>query len=128
MESQIELFSDSLDTDFYYRLKANLDDVEALANSLCYAVSKYGEDMGMTGEAKNSAGASFWTVADGLSDEIISCAEERDEEWRSRLMAKLAFEAYAIYDRVCRHETAREMICWMNHRRIGAKWRKKNAE
>lgn len=128
VESQIELFSDSLDTDFYYRLKANLDDVEALANSLCYAVSKYGEDMGMTGEVKNSAGASFWTVADGLSDEIISCAEERDEEWRSRLMAKLAFEAYAIYDRVCRHETAREMICWMNHRRIGAKWRKKNAE
>ena len=128
VESQIELFSDSLDTDFYYRLKAYLGDVEALANSLCYAVSRYGEDIGMSGDVKNSAGASFWMVADGLSDEIISCAEEGDDEWRSSLMAKLSLEAYSIYDRLCRHETAREIMCWMSHRRIGVKRREKDAK
>ena len=128
VESQIELSTDCLDTDFYYRLKACLGDVEALANSLCYAVSRYSEDMGMAGDVKNSAGASFWAVADRLSDEIISCAEEGDDEWCSRLMAKLSSEAYLIYDRLCRHETAREVMCWMNHRRISAKRREKDAK
>ena len=129
VESQIELSSDSLDTDFYYRLKMYLAEVEYLSKSIGHAVSGYYKNMGMTEKDITDAAISqFWVVADRLSDEIILCAETEDSKWHSRLMSQLLAEAYAIYDRMCRHETAREVMCWINHRRISAKGRKKDAE
>ena len=58
----------------------------------------------------------FWEFAESVSHELFdSCSEEEDAK-RLSIMRFLRSTLISIYDESCPHDTARQLMVWMNHR------------
>lgn len=133
VESEAKLVSDVLlgkDESggvFYWLLCDGLSCMESLAKSLASAVSKYCKTMGikpktLTGKAERM----FWQKVDAVSNDFLdACGEDKNS--LDVFLSGMKRRALDVYDQVCAHGSARQMLTWMNNRYLsyGAKNGKK---
>ncbi len=119
VESEVSFYSQSMGTGFYHRLCKIIEATESIAKTLRVCISRYFKAMKCDGNAiADNAVMDFWVYADSLSSSIIYVAYEENEAdvRKSPALSNLRRKSLEIYDNVCSHETARQIVCWVNNR------------
>ena len=115
VESEFSFESSLIGEEMFQRLSSVMKELDRYAGMLRSSVVSYKKDFKEEPSAANAEKA-FWESAESVSQDLIrSCADEADEE-RVSIMRFLKGTLVRIYDENCPHDTARQLMVWMNHR------------
>ena len=127
VESEIELSSEFISSEAYYRLKEGISDVEKMGWILMCCVEGYFKDMGMEKKGRNNIAKRFWAYADLESNRLLKASLNGDDKELDEVFSRLSAETYRVYDDVCSHDTARQRMAWIKNRKLGFR-RNRNAK
>lgn len=119
VESNIWLETKVLEQVWSEQLKQEMNDLNALANTLYRSVQAYFK--AMTVDGKNTAAQAtnmFWQLCERDFQELVGSCDSADESRlaRQRLRKKFAGYQHLSYDHFCPNETARQIDAWAQNR------------
>lgn len=130
VESLVWLHSDMLGKPWFVQLKAEMDEMDALAKNL------YGRVMGFFKEQKVDGGkiapqASrlFWQLCERNFQQLVDSCDQNEPNKLKRQQLRRQFADYVqqVYDQFCPKESARQLDAWAKCRPNNSKYLKQEA-
>ena len=114
VESEVEFASELFDSTAFSRLSDTMSRIDGYASGLRTSIGKYCDDMNSSGIDIPSKGLTvFWLAVEPLSYKIIDTCMKGNSEDTDVILQSVRKIAIDVYNEICPHETARQILAWM---------------
>ena len=116
VESETYFYSEFMQSPDYQRLCNAMKQLESYSIALKKSIKAYAKAMNSSADSSKNGDTRYWMSVEPFAQQIINACQHNDADALDSLMRTASGFVIDIYDDVCPHETARQVVEWIKNR------------